>query len=423
MLLTALVGNEPRFLTTNMMGRAKYYGTSVAIKAVLGDTTSYKARKFFQRADKLHSTLPGVVNPYADPNPVEEAAEQVLELHYSAEQRVASAQYPGPQDSRRAHSPLAVSLRRRPGTFSGEGDGDKHSSLHDFTRTTTWDRGILSPEGKQRPVRHLDFNNIFANQPEAHYFPNHVESQPVAEVPAEIKIVLNEGGSFAQTVSFAIPFPERTLSAEKTNAPMAKSLSSPRLDAILNRNVMSRSQLDNDVLLVNAILNKQSLGNVSSSGSVAPKTRRFQRIQSTMNSHHYVNPPSETPLFADQQHLRTDYQFDQQQQDQQFMQQSQQQQYFSSSNSVGSASLVSDNRSIAHNKNAKVCKPTNPSFFLIVNSHHFLSLHHPDVSVAESQGLIDDAGNKQSCTHLRRPAQDESHSESSGPDPEWRTSL
>jgi hypothetical protein len=128
----------------------------------------------------------------------------------------------------------------------------------------------------------------------------------------------------------------------------------------LSRTNSTRTQLDIDVLLVSAILNKQSLGAISDGGAL--KTRRFQRIQSTMNSHQYVNPPSETPLFVNQQLQQQQQQLGssqfQRQFDLQLDQQClpfQQQQLYSSSGSVDSASLVSDNRSLAFNKNAKVC--------------------------------------------------------------------
>eukprot|EP01034_Spumella_vulgaris_P026246 gene26246-32791_t len=346
MLLTALVGNEAKFLTTNLMGRAKYYGTSVAIKAVLGDTTSYKARKFFQRADKLQTSLPGVVDPYADPDPVERLAKETVNQHYSLEQQIASEQFAGPQSFRRTRSPLAVNTSRRAGgTFSGESrDGDKHSPLHGFERTSSWDKIPSSPEHKHRSARQLDFNNLFANQPDADYFPNPADRQ-AAEVAAVAAAVVNPFGSFAQP-SFGVSFAAITSVKESPRQKVASPVVEVNMQSL---NKTNKLQVDSDVMLINAILDKQS----AQGGAATRKTSRFQKIQTTMNSNHYVNPPSDTPLFANQG-MRTQHQ---QQFDQQLDQQFQQQSYFhqSSSASVGSVSFVSaDNRSIAYNKNAKM---------------------------------------------------------------------
>ncbi|RYH20456.1 hypothetical protein EON65_23375, partial [archaeon] len=75
MLLNALLGfdsstsikavaKKAHGLTSNE-GRGKYYKTSSAILALLGDSTSYKARKFLQHSGTLYTPLPGVVRPYA----------------------------------------------------------------------------------------------------------------------------------------------------------------------------------------------------------------------------------------------------------------------------------------------------------------------------------------------------------------------
>eukprot|EP01031_Cornospumella_fuschlensis_P027345 gene27345-33030_t len=74
MLLNALLGfdsstsiksvaKKAHGLTSNE-GRGKYFKTSTAILALLGDSTSYKARKFLQHSGTLYTPLPGVVRPY-----------------------------------------------------------------------------------------------------------------------------------------------------------------------------------------------------------------------------------------------------------------------------------------------------------------------------------------------------------------------
>jgi hypothetical protein len=63
-LLSSLTGKvESRNLANK--GKARFYTTSVATKAVLGDTKSPSARKFLEQGRGVYSVLPGVVDTYS----------------------------------------------------------------------------------------------------------------------------------------------------------------------------------------------------------------------------------------------------------------------------------------------------------------------------------------------------------------------
>lgn len=58
MLLTSLTGKvESQSMTSK--GKARFYATSVATKAVLGDTHSGEARRFLQCGRGTYTVLPG----------------------------------------------------------------------------------------------------------------------------------------------------------------------------------------------------------------------------------------------------------------------------------------------------------------------------------------------------------------------------
>ncbi|KAJ1434662.1 hypothetical protein B484DRAFT_284364, partial [Ochromonadaceae sp. CCMP2298] len=63
MLMTNLTG-KVETKNINSKGKCRFFTTSVATKALLGDTTSEKARRFLENGRGLYSVVPGAVEPY-----------------------------------------------------------------------------------------------------------------------------------------------------------------------------------------------------------------------------------------------------------------------------------------------------------------------------------------------------------------------
>lgn len=59
MLLTSVTGRVPSQSMGNK-GKSRFYTTSVATKAVLGDSHSVAARKFIQQGKGVYTVLPGI---------------------------------------------------------------------------------------------------------------------------------------------------------------------------------------------------------------------------------------------------------------------------------------------------------------------------------------------------------------------------
>ncbi len=231
MLMTTLVGNA-KILQPKMLGKAKYYGTSVAIKAVLGDTTSDQARRFFQRGSKLYTVLPGVVDPYEDPPFVpsaetqrgtynnEQMQQQQLQPSYYEQSQQHVSLPRSPQS--RAHSPVhrtqSAQGDRRDQLRSREHSPNRRQDSHNTDlglavpddlpdNTGTRQHSAQSPS-RRHAFRHLDFHNLFGNQPEADYFPNGAHPEPTAE-----STTVNENSTLVPELSLASLFPPQVTMA------------------------------------------------------------------------------------------------------------------------------------------------------------------------------------------------------------------
>jgi hypothetical protein len=102
-------------------GRGKFYRTSAAIMALLGDSNSYQARKFLHRGGGLYVSVPGI-KPHFDDRKVETQPSTAKDI-----------------------------LNKVLGTDTAK---NTEKSLQ-----------------KQKSIKPLDFSHLFENQPDANYFP------------------------------------------------------------------------------------------------------------------------------------------------------------------------------------------------------------------------------------------------------------
>lgn len=188
--------------------RGKYYRTSAAVLALLGDSHSPQARRFLQRGAGTYSKLPGVIKPFdlkldeRPPNTDWDKLEGHEDYHYY-DPALFAISSPIPNDDNNNHDALFYDRARSPSpdlmrtimtptkqnrtkSFFVNSNNKPFSQSQaplqalsppkPLTRTMTMNTTTTSCKStKQTKLQPLDFGNLFANQPHAGYYPSIID--------------------------------------------------------------------------------------------------------------------------------------------------------------------------------------------------------------------------------------------------------